>query len=1261
MQYNSAREMRSVKAQRAHEDGPSRAAGDEEPGMRILQKASPRAILVATFLAFLGPVVLLELFPAQLDRVMEHSTYLVFHNAAEAFGILVSLSVFSVGWFTYDQSKDRHALFLGTAFLAVGLLDFMHTLSNVAMPAFLTPNTTNKSTQFWVAARLVNAAAFVVSASVYPETRRWWLSKTGLLAAALSVTGLLFVGIVYFPSHLPATAVPETGLTPLKRYLELLAVLLFAAAAAGYWRRMKATGDRSLLAYPAALVICMFSEILFASYATGFDAHNVVGHLYKIAAFTLIYGGIYAASVRRPYESLLDAHGRLLEESISRSVLEEEVGERRQVEAALRASEAKYRSLFENMIDGIALHRIETDEAGRPVDYTFLEANPVFERLTGLKVGEIVGRTATQVLPGIEQDPADWIGTYGRVALTGEEKRFEQYSAPLGRWYYVTAYSPAPRHFATIFEDITDRKRAEERARASELQNRHLASFPQANPNPVLEIDAFGRLIFANPAAERVLETLGLGREGFRALLPDDLQAIAREGDGGREASIVREVPVGGAVFRETIQHLPQYGVVRIYAYDVTERTRAEESLRKAHDELEERVLERTRELRAATAAVIAERQRFYDVLELLPAYVVLLSPDHRVPFANKFFRDRFGESSGRRCYEYLFGRTEPCEVCETFTVLKTGTPHHWEWDGPDGRTYDINDYPYRDRDGSSLIMEVGIDITERKRAEQDLRKAKEGLELRVAERTVALWESEERLRLAVEATDLGTWDLNPITGARNWDARCKTLFGLPPEAAVDPDAIFSGLHPDDRERVRTAVQHALDPAGAGTFDVEFRMLRDGAGVSWLRSTGRAFFNDRGRATRFTGTVQDVTGRKSAEERILRQNVVLNGINRIFREALVAKTDDEIGRACLSVAEEVTGSRFGFIGEIGPDGLLHDIAISDPGWELCTIHPRSGHGRPSGDFKIRGLYGRVLIEGRSFFSNHPGSHPDRVGLPAGHPALTSFLGVPLTLGGSPFGMVAVANREGGYTAEVLASLEALAPAVVEALHRVRAEQKLAASLREKDILLREVHHRVKNNMQVISSLVSLQADTVSDPALVGQLADVRDRVRSLALVHEKLYLSGGLADLDFSDYADGLLQYLWRAHGQAAAHIRLDKQLQPLTLAVEDAVHCGLILTELVTNALKHGFAGRAAGEVSVGIQAGDQSGSIRLWVRDNGVGMPLGLDWRQTHSLGLRLVGLLVEQMHGTLEVGGPPGTEFRVTFPASRSGEGGRGEGEE
>ncbi len=127
---------------------------------------------------------------------------------------------------------------------------------------------------------------------------------------------------------------------------------------------------------------------------------------------------------------------------------------------------------------------------------------------------------------------------------------------------------------------------------------------------------------------------------------------------------------------------------------------------------------------RRAETAVEAERRRFIEVLDRLPAYVVLLTSDHRIAFANRYFRERFGSDAGRHCYESLFNLDRPCEDCQSYTVRRTGQPHHWEWTGPDGNAYDVSDYPFVDVDGSEMILEVGINVTTRKRAEEALRKA---------------------------------------------------------------------------------------------------------------------------------------------------------------------------------------------------------------------------------------------------------------------------------------------------------------------------------------------------------------------------------------------------------------------------------------------------------------------------------------------------------------------------------------------------------
>jgi two-component sensor histidine kinase len=225
---------------------------------------------------------------------------------------------------------------------------------------------------------------------------------------------------------------------------------------------------------------------------------------------------------------------------------------------------------------------------------------------------------------------------------------------------------------------------------------------------------------------------------------------------------------------------------------------------------------------------------------------------------------------------------------------------------------------------------------------------------------------------------------------------------------------------------------------------------------------------------------------------------------------------------------------------------------------------------------------------------------------------------------------------------------------IDITDNIRAEEQNRASLAEKEVLLKEIHHRVKNNMQIISSLISLQADSLADEQLTEVLGDVRDRVRTMALVHEKLYQTGDLARLNFAEYVSSLLKYLWSAHSAANRNLRLNMSLVPLILPVDMAVNCGLILNELTSNSIKHAFPEGREGEVSVALEHDPATGAVCLRVSDNGVGLPADFDLNQSNSLGQRLVQILAGQMRGTVQTGSGPGTEFQIRFNVKGSSSG-------
>ena len=210
--------------------------------------------------------------------------------------------------------------------------------------------------------------------------------------------------------------------------------------------------------------------------------------------------------------------------------------------------------------------------------------------------------------------------------------------------------------------------------------------------------------------------------------------------------------------------------------------------------------------------------------------------------------------------------------------------------------------------------------------------------------------------------------------------------------------------------------------------------------------------------------------------------------------------------------------------------------------------------------------------------------------------------------------------------------------------RKRTQELIAHSLREKEILLKEIHHRVKNNLQVISSLLALQTDGVSDSVARGLLMESQHRVRAMAMIHEKLYQSSDLARVDFDEYVNSLTGFLFRSYSNAAGRVALKVSCDQVHLSIDTASPCGLILNELVSNALKHAFPDGRSGELRVELR--DEAGCYSLTVADTGIGLPENFDWKQTNSLGLQLVDTLTKQIKGTMKTGGTGGASFRLEF---------------
>ncbi len=437
--------------------------------------------------------------------------------------------------------------------------------------------------------------------------------------------------------------------------------------------------------------------------------------------------------------------------------------------------------------------------------------------------------------------------------------------------------------------------------------------------------------------------------------------------------------------------------------------------------------------------------------------------------------------------------------------------------------------------------------------------------------------------------------------------------------------------------------------------------------------------NEHGQLVGAVHVARDITALKQAEERIRHQNAILEGVNRILTEALTCDSEQDLGRICLQAAEDITGSRFGFLAEIDSAGRLAHIAISDPGWEACHI---GGSGRADlpGVFHIHGLYGHVILDGKGFFTNDPRSHPDSIGLPNGHPPLNAFLGVPLKQDGRVLGMIAIGNRQGGYRAQDLEAMETLACVVVQALLRKRAEaavrasgerlrvanRELARASQMKSEFLARVSHELRTPLNAIIGFSDLLAEESVGPLhpkykrFVGNIQTGAQHL--LALIDDIL---------DLLKIEAGRMELRWEAFGVAEALAEVLSIVNPLSgiknieivslvgpdVAVHaDRVRVKQILYNLLSNAVKFTPEG---GKIR--IESARQDRDICISICDTGVGIPIeeqeaifdefhqvaGPTQAQDGSgLGLAITRRLVERHDGKIWVESQPGKGSRFSF---------------
>lgn len=407
-----------------------------------------------------------------------------------------------------------------------------------------------------------------------------------------------------------------------------------------------------------------------------------------------------------------------------------DITERKKMETELKESEERYRSLFENMNSGFAYHKIILDEENKLIDYEFLDANPAFEEFTGLKIEEIIGKTVKQALPGIEDDPADWIGVYGEVALTGVPISFEKYSEPLDRWYYVSAYSPEKEFFAVTFTDITKRKKTEEMYLKLSLES---------------EEKVKERTIQLQESESRYRELFNNMRSGVAVYEPidngEDFVFKSLNKSGEKISKVEKEEIIGKSV----IEKFP--GVLSTGLFDVFQRvwktgipefqpTKLYKDDRITHW-MENYVYKLpTGELvvvyddaseRKQIEQELKTQERFVSsVFNSIQDGICVLDKQFNIIRVNPKMKEWFSKletTLGQKCYYIFHDRIKPCEDCRCYekifndicseTIIKKSIKNQ-------EKSLEIFSYPFRDLESGEFkgIVKYIRDVTEKKEAE---------------------------------------------------------------------------------------------------------------------------------------------------------------------------------------------------------------------------------------------------------------------------------------------------------------------------------------------------------------------------------------------------------------------------------------------------------------------------------------------------------------------------------------------------------------
>ncbi len=883
----------------------------------------------------------------------------------------------------------------------------------------------------------------------------------------------------------------------------------------------------------------------------------------------------------------------------------QDITERKRTEEALRESKARVDSIFRSSPVGI----------GVVVGRIIKEANEQLCKMTGYSREELLGRNALMLYPTVEEYERVGRVKYGMIAehSTGHvetcwrRKDGSVFDILLSSSPIIPGDLSGEITFTSL--DITERKKVEKALQMASAYNRSLI---EASLDPLVTIGPDGKITDVNSATELVT---GYSRKELIGTDFSDYFTEPEEATGGYQQAFthgeVRDYPL-------EIQHKDGYITPVLYnasiykdktgkiigvfasARDISELKKAEEKIQilaNAVESSEDAIITKSLGGIITSWNKGAENIYGYSAEEVLGKDIALLEPE-----SLKGEIELFSEKIkwGEKIHHY-----------ETLRIKKDGTIIN----------VSVTLSPVFNASGELVaISTIARDITERKKAEKALKKAHESLEERVKARTSeleeaykALMESEKSLAEAQRMAHLGNWDWNLLTNELYWSDETCSIFAIkPPEFGATYDSFYSYVHPDDRDYVDNAVKEALN---GKPHSIDYRIISADGENHVVHSHGEVILDEENIPVRMKGTVQDITERKKAEEKI--QN--LANIVESSDDAIITESLDYIITSWNKGAEQV----YGYSAEEILGKPIFTLAPPHLEEETKKLVERVKQGERIQQYETL----RLRKDGR-------------------------IINVSITL--SP-------------VFDIYGKLTAFSLVYRDITKRKEAEEALG---KVQEAHIKEIHHRIKNNLQVISSLLDLQAEKFSTlevchtSEVVEAFRESQNRVASMALIHEELYKGDELKTLDFAAYLQNLTANLFGSYNLRNNDIILNLDLEEIHLGMDTAIPLGIIVNELISNALKHAFPAGRTGEIHINLCKKesfavnyDISGPCPsfmeekgfhyiLTVEDNGKGIPEEIEFPYTNSLGLQLVNILVEQIDGCIELKRNHGTKFTIWF---------------